>query len=196
VANEKGWRRHELELTINAGDQRNIPVELVRESEGGSSQPKDATPPSGGGALSAELSHESTGVVSGSDGGGSGGWTGVAIGSAVLTVAAIGGLALSWYELDKIGKAPGDDRSWPFAYSCTEDQMAKCKDGDRYVKLSYATGIGAAVLGTFTVYAFSKGASKKERRVTGGRSTKASRELMVTPVLSAQGAGATLRFHW
>jgi hypothetical protein len=194
VANEQGWKRHEVELTINAGDQRNIPVELVRAGD----SVADPQPQSGNGALSAELSHETTGVVSGGGGsGGSGGWTGVAIGSAILTVASIGGFALSWYELTQIGKAEGDDRSWPFAYSCAEGQTEKCENGARYERLSYATGIGAAVLGGFTVYAFYKaGAGKKERPVTGGRSTKSTRELTVTPALSARSGGATLRFNW
>ncbi len=195
VANEKGWRRHEEELSINAGDQRNIPVELVRDGEEPRPGPTDSTPLPGNGGGSAERRNDTGGVVAG--GGGSGGWTGVAIGTSVLTLAAVGVFGLSWYELYKLGKVPEDDSSNPFSFSCYPDELkTRCAKGDTWVKLSYIGGIGAAVLGGFTVYAFYKGSSRKERPVTGGRSTRPRRELTVTPVLSPQGGGATLRFDW
>lgn len=208
VANEKGWRRYEQELTVNAGDQRNIPVNLARaEAPRRADPPGDPAAP-GSGTLPPELTPGGTGIVEGagtgsgvrSGGGGwtgSGGWTGVAIGGTVLTVASAVGFALSWYELSALGKVEEDTRTNPFAYSCTpEDLAGRCKDGERYEKLSYVTGIGAVVLGGFTVYAFYKGAAGKERPVAAARTTKPRGEVTVTPVLSAQGGGATLRFDW
>jgi hypothetical protein len=198
VATEKGWKRHEEELALNAGDQRNIPVELVRAgSQGGKTvNPDDRkSPPSGDAALSAEMKHETTGVVSG--GGGGGAWTGVAIGGTVLTVAATVVFAVSWYKLYELGKVPTDKRINPFAYSCTpEDLKGKCKNGELYQALAWGSGIGAAVMASITFYAFYKGSNQKERPLAGGRSTKAGRALTVTPVLSASGGGATLRFNW
>jgi hypothetical protein len=199
VANEKGWKRHEVELTVNAGDQRNIPINLVRAEE-----PRSGAPPANpSGTLPPELTPGGTGVVGGGEtrtrgsSGGGGGWTGVAIGGTVLTVASAAGFALSWYELSALGKVEGDNRTNPFAYSCTpEDLATRCKDGDRYEKLSYVTGIGAVVLGSFTVYAFYKGATGKERPGASARSARARGELTMTPVLSAQGGGATLRIDW
>ncbi len=202
VANEKGWRRYEQELTVNAGDQRNIPVNLARAEE-----PRRADPPKdpeapGSGTLPPELTPGGIGVVEGTGTGsggrsGGGGWTGVAIGGTVLTVASAVGFALSWYELSALGKVEGDNRTNPFAYSCTPEDLAeRCKHGDRYEKLSYVTGIGAVVLGGFTVYAFYKGTTGKARRVAAARTKKPRGEVTVTPVLSAQGGGATLRFDW
>ena len=202
VANEKGFARYDAELSINAGDRRNIPVELARVSEGTRAvTPREAGPTGGGTGATAASSREGMGVVSGGGGGGGGsgrgggGWTGLAIGGAIATVASAGGFAWSWYELSQIGKAPGDKRGWFLAYSCTEGEAA-CQRGQRFEKLAYVTGIGAVVLGGFTVYAFYKGASQRERSVAGGRSTRARRTLTVTPVASAQGGGATLRFDW
>jgi hypothetical protein len=204
VANEKGWKRHEVELTVNAGDQRNLPVHLARAEPPRSAEAPKGPDPSGSGTLPPELTPGGIGVVQGTgsgtrrgSGSGSGGWTGVAIGGTVLTVASAVGFALSWYELSSLGKVEGDTRTNPFAYSCTpEDLGTRCKNGDRYEKLSYVTGIGAVVLGGFTVYAFYKGSTGKVRPVAAARSTKPRGEVTVTPVLSAQGGGATLRFDW
>ena len=196
VATETGWKRHEEELTLNAGDQRNIPVELARAGSQGRKTAKrdDRESSAGDGALAAEMKHETTGVVS--SGGGSG-WTGVAIGGTVLTVAATVVFAVSWYKLYELGKVEADKRINPFAYSCTpEDLKGRCKNGELYQGLAWGAGIGAAVMASITLYAFYKGSIQQERPLAGGRSTKARRELTVTPVLSASGGGATLRFDW
>lgn len=196
VANEKGWRRHEEELSINAGDQRNIPVELVREGQEPVSGSAGPAPGSGNGGGAAVIGQGTIGVGSGGGGGGGGKWVGIGLATSALTLVSAGGFALSWYELKQIGKAPGDPSTGRWSYSCSDDDPETCKAGRRWLTLSYATGIGAGVLGAFTVYAFYKGTRTRERPVTGGRSTKARRQLTVTPVMSAQGGGATLRFDW
>jgi hypothetical protein len=203
VATEKGWKRHEEELAIVAGDQRNIPVELARAAEEPTAaKPKAAPPGPGNAALRAETKHETTGVTSvgavgaGGSGAGGNGWTTAAVATTVLTVAAAGVYAVSWYKLSEIGKAPGDSGG-PLSFSCTEnDSRKECKNGPLYTKLAWAGGISAGVLAVFTVYAFYKGTSGGERAVTSGRTTKARRELTVTPVVSASGGGAALRLDW
>jgi len=195
VATEKGWKRHEEELSLNAGDQRNIPVELVRSGgQGGKPENPGDHKPTGDDSLSVGGKHEITGR---SSSGGSGAWTGIAIGSSVLTAAAAVGLVVSWYKLYKIGKVDEDTRSNPFAYSCHEmDPRGECLNGELYQGLAWGTAIGATVLGAFTVYAFYRGSGQKERAVASGRSARPRRELTVTPVVSTSGGGATLRLDW
>ena len=138
-------------------------------------------------------------MVSSSGRSGGGAWSGVAIGSTILTVGAAAAFAVSWYNLYEIGKADGDTRSSPFAFSCTRDEQEsdRCKNGKLYQNVSWVTGIGTAVLAGFTVYAFYKGTGDtKERAVASGRSTRPRRALAVTPVVSTSGGGATLRFDW
>jgi hypothetical protein len=193
TASEKGWNRHEEELTVNPGDQRNIPVELVRvKGEIKDTRPADPRPTGDGTPL--EVTKETRVTSSG----GSGAWTGIAIAGSVVTLASAAGFGLSWYQLLQIGKAEGDTSKNPFEVSCREEDidLPKCKDARTWLTASYVTGIAAAVVGGITVYAFYKSSSRKERPVAGGRSTKARRELTVTPVVSAQGGGATLRFDW
>jgi len=194
VANEKGWKRHDEELVLNAGDQRNMPVEL---SPAGQDQkppppPKDPRPP-GDGGLSAEMRHETTGVVSGGEGGS--GWKTVAIGSTILTVVTAASFGTSWWVLAKNGHA--DQNDGPFEYSClSTDTHWRCENGALLRGVTIGTAVGAGVLATIAVVSFVKSSSGKERPVAGGRSTKARRELTVTPVVSTSGGGATLRFDW
>jgi hypothetical protein len=198
VAMEKGWKRHEEELVLNAGDQRNIPVELDRQAEEAKVvRPRDPAP-TGGGAVVPRRDREVAVVSAGGGGGGGGGgsgWKTVAIGSTVLTAVALGGFAFSWWELSKIGSV--EQSGSAFSSSCFKgDTSWRCKHGELFVDVSYGAGIGAAVLAGVSVYAFYRSASAKERPVAGGRSTRARRELTVTPVVSATGGGATVRFDW
>jgi hypothetical protein len=206
VAADKGWKRYEEELALVAGDQRNIPVELSRTADepkagkpkttpSGPTGPAGPTGPTGpsDGGLHTEMRHETIGAASSSGGSG---WTTAAVATTVLTVASAGVFAVSWYKLSELGKAPGDTDG-SLAYSCAENDPRKdCKNGPLYSKLSWVGGVGAGALAVFTVYAFYKGSSGSERAVTSGRSTRARRELTVTPVVSASGGGAALRLDW
>jgi hypothetical protein len=75
-----------------------------------------------------------------------------------------------------------------------------CHRGDYWQTMTYATGIGAVVALGFTGWFAYKGfVSKTERPPAGGttgRRSKPPRNLVVTPVLSPDGAGATLRLDW
>jgi hypothetical protein len=204
VAAEKGWRRYEEELALNAGDQRNIPVELARAGQ----EPKRARPkePAAGagpgagaaagagadGALSMELRHDPADARPGPA---RSGWTTVAIGTTVLTVVAAGGFGVSWWQLSQVGHAPQDDGG-SLSYSCLSTNTSwGCRHGKLLQGLTYGTAIGAGVLATVSVIAFVKGSGGKERAALG-RTARAGRELTVAPVVSASGGGASLRFAW
>jgi hypothetical protein len=66
--------------------------------------------------------------------------------------------------------------------------------------LTIGTAVAAVAMTGLAVVSFYKGSSgssaKDQRRLATGRSTKPRRELTVTPVISAVGGGATLRFDW
>lgn len=211
VANEKGWKRHEEELSIVAGDQRNIPVELVRAGKPDlTPKPKDPPPTGDGPGASGPGSPQGGGVTgsgggvtgsggsvtgSGGDGGGGNGWRKLAITTTVLTGVAAVTYGASLYFLMT---ASSTDRGFDFRCGdvASEADNFGCKHGNELLVTSYAAGIGGAVLAGVSVVAFLKSSGAKERAVTSGRSAKARRELTVTPVVSAQGGGATLRFDW
>ena len=194
AANEKGWKRHEEELSIVAGDQRNIPIELVRAGKPDlTPKPKDPPPPPGEGpGVSGPSSPQGGGVTgSGRGDGGGNGWRKFAITTTVLTAVAAVAYGGSWYFLTTAGSSSGLDYSCPVG-----GKNFGCKHGELLRNTTYVAGIGGAVLAGVSVFAFVKSSGAKERAVTSGRSAKARRELTVTPIVSAQGGGATLRFDW
>lgn len=211
VATEKGWQRHEEELVINVGDQRNIPVELIRaepQKDGTAVKPPEPKPQpkpqpggGGGGGEGDALRLDTTGGVAGGGGGGGGsGWRTVAVGSTVLAVVAAGGFAVSWWQLSTVGD--DEENPGPFAYACSEEEAKKswsCDHGNLLRGLTIGTAAAAVAMTGLAVVSFvkSSGSSPKDqRRLATGRSTRPRRALTVTPVMSASGGGATLRFDW
>jgi hypothetical protein len=212
VATEKGWQRHEEELALNAGDQRNIPVELARAGQ----EPRRVTPkaPAAGAGMvagasgpaadtaSAEARYEPAGGKAHSE---RSTWTTLAMRTSVLAVVAAGGFGVSWWQLSKVGHVPGEDGG-ALSYSCfSADDRWGCKHGKLLQGLTYGTAIGAGVLATFSVIAFVKGSGGKERAVVGARGARgrqsarsawSGRALTMAPVVSASGGGAALRFQW
>src|SRR5207249_3521260 len=73
-------------------------------------------------------------------------------------------------------------------------------NGDKWQTRAYAYGFGLAITAVFTGYFAYKGfISKSERAPAGattGRRSKPPRNLVVTPVVTPDGAGATLRLDW
>lgn len=203
VATERGWKRHEEELTLNAGDQRNIPVELLRAGpDAGERRPKEPGSPVGGTGTSApETKRQVAGEVSrvgpgrpGRPGGGSG-WTSVGIGTAVVAVVAAGGFGVSWWQLSKVGHVDGEG-SGPFSYSClSTDERWGCQHGKLLQGVTYGTAVAAGVLATVSVIAFVKGSGGDERAITA-RAMRSRRAPMLVPFASAAGGGAVLRLAW
>jgi hypothetical protein len=68
-----------------------------------------------------------------------------------------------------------------------------CRHGSLYSTMNATTGIGMIVGAGFTMFAVYKGYVSKDAR-DGHRSSP--KTLVVTPVISPDGAGATLRLDW
>lgn len=199
VATERGWKRHEEELALNAGDQRNIPVELLRAGQdAGERRPRE---PGARGAGAGTSALETRGEVAqggsgpGRPGGGSA-WTSVGIGTAVVAVVAAGGFGVSWWQLSKVGHVDGEG-SGPFSYSClsTDDRWG-CQHGRLLQGVTYGTAIAAGVLATVSVIAFVKGSGGDERPITAARAARSRRAPLLAPFVSAAGGGAVLRLAW
>lgn len=181
VATEKGWRRFEETLDINAGDSRNIPVELARVKKG--EREPELHPPG------SELSHTIEGAASDT---GNNTWKNRAIGGVILTAIATGVFGASWGLVSRNHKAGFLD------YDCmANDTSFECRHGQALTITAWSSGIAAIGLAGFSVFSFYKAANaSRERPTIGGRSTRPRRELTVTPVVSPTGGGAALRFDW
>lgn len=211
VATEKGWNRHEEALAINAGDQRNIPVELVRASGPGEPAPPRGVGPGG------ELSHTTEGATSDAVASRAG-WRAMFVASLVV---GLGGGVAWGHGYREIGEAndarlaicSDNDQSGANLAACIRFiKMTPLSEADfnrnaaansqgnkgRSFTIGGAIGVGVgAVVGVVSLY---KGfLAKPERRAVGGvagRSTRPRRTLTVAPVLSPAGGGATLRLDW
>lgn len=219
VATEKGWKRHEETLSVNGGDSRNIPVELVRATKradagekrdggdgqdgrddekrdgraGGSKRDVALRPPG------SEVSHTTEGVVSDS-GGGRTGWRALFALSVATGLAGGVGWYYGWSEIKEAerGNCKG----------CSDEEIAAIPDEERIANNERGrrghtitiVGAGVAVLGTavgaFTFYKGFVASNEKKPVGTAGRSTRPRRTLTVTPVVAPSGGGATLRFDW
>ncbi len=74
-----------------------------------------------------------------------------------------------------------------------------CAKGPSFAKYSKISGIAAAALGGFALFAYYEGFIAKrngESDKTVGRSTRKKKQFAVTPILSPDGAGATVRLDW
>jgi len=107
---------------------------------------------------------------------------------------------------DQCHPTPGGDLGSASSYdpanggSFGNKSAAQCAKGPKFATMSKVTGIAAAALGGFALFAYYEGfvAHKKESAngPTVGRSTRKKKHIAVTPVLSPDGAGATVRFDW
>lgn len=190
-----GFRRStETTVTIRSGETTTTPVQLT-EAGGGTG------PVIGGGG---EVIGK-TGSVS--DGGGNGGWKKLAIVGGVATVGFGVGFGISWSALRKTGG------SFPsYGDYCTDNgsggftpthgaSQSDCDHGSRNKNLTYVTGIGLGIAGGFTLFALYKAYISKDERppvgsTTVGRRSRPKKTLVVTPVVSADGGGATLQLDW
>jgi hypothetical protein len=203
VATEKGWRRHEETLQINAGDQRNIPVELVRANGRDDSPLKpprsDALRPPG-----SELSHTTEGATSET----SGSRTGWRMMFAVSLAAGVVGGGAWIYGYTEIGKAeqerericmgPVSGGTCMVANDQDRQRLEDANSKGQRGRLFTVVGGGAVAFGAvFGMISLYKGfISEPERKAIGGHSVRPRRTLTVTPVVSASGGGATLRLDW
>ncbi|MBS1119340.1 MAG: hypothetical protein H6Q90_1568 [Deltaproteobacteria bacterium] len=123
---------------------------------------------------------------------------------------AAGGGGLWVFSFTKINDA-NDKLCGSLPYPCknsdpslSPSQRTKLEDqGNKYSTLSYVGGGAVAVgviIGSIGVWKGYVAAGSREKQAAGsqtvGRSVRKRRSFAVTPVVSAQGAGATLRFDW
>jgi hypothetical protein len=147
-------------------------------------------------------------------------WKIAALASGAATIGMAGGFIYSMGKLadtgpaftyDSTGRATGTSSN-PLAFGgyCTKDSQGNyrdsvmdpsgklhsvpkdtCAHGGFFQTLGTATGIGMIVGAGFTMFAVYKG------YIAGNRAEKkAPKSIVVTPVLSPDGAGATLRLDW
>ena len=195
-----GFRRSaEITVTIRSGETTTTSVQLTEDKSGG---PGPSGPEVGNG-VGGEIGH--TGSVS--DTGGNSGWKKLAIVGGVATVGFGVGFGITWSALKKTG---GGFPS--YGDYCTDDgkggfipthgaSQSDCDHGSRNKNLTYVTGIGLGIAGGFTLFALYKAYVSKDERppvgsTTVGRRSKPKKTLVVTPVISPDGGGATLQLDW
>lgn len=200
-----GFRRStETTVTIRSGETTTTPVQLSEAKGGGGGVVGPTGPDSGSGNGNVEIGH--TGTVSDS-GSGNRGWKKLAIIGGVATVGFGVGFGITWSALKKTG---GGFPS--YGDNCVDNGMggftpthgasqADCDHGSRNKNLTYVTGIGLGIAGGFTLFALYKAYISKDERppvgaTTVGRRERPKKTLVVTPVISPDGGGATLQLDW
>ena len=197
----QGFQRWEKDITISEDQPTSVPAELDKPIVDQRPPPKLCDP--------ATSVCENT--VSRSSG--SGKWKGVFYAS--VAVAAVG--AGVWvYGYTKIGSieqnvcdAGGYTAGDPAHPNCTAmpkpgymgdtvDELNR--SGDNYHKMTLIGGITTAAAGGLAIFAFYKGfiaqgSDDTDEHALNGHRVRRDR-FSVTPVVSAQGGGATLRFDW
>jgi hypothetical protein len=160
-----------------------------------------------------------TGSTCDADSSASSPWKIAALTGGIATVGMAGGFIYSVGKLrdtgpaftyDAQGRPVASDNPLSFGGYCTKDPSGNyrdtvidpsgkmhavpkdtCAHGGFYTTLGTATGIGMIVGAGFTMFAVYKG------YIAGNsREKKAPKSIVVTPVISPDGAGATLRLDW
>lgn len=132
-----------------------------------------------------------------------GGWRIASYVGGAVTVGTGVVYVMRWQDLKKTGG------SWPkYGAGCNEETLEplpnsgaqNCKDGKSLSRDTYIFGISMAVAGVFTGYAVYKGFissnNTTETNAVGRRVRPRRERFTVTPIVSPQGGGATLRFDW
>jgi hypothetical protein len=182
----KDYQRYEAPVTIRTGETTTQNVTLVDLA-------KKLTPPS-----IEPISREGT-VTAKSR---TNYWKPVFYGTLLLDAAAAGFSLYEWKlsrdDAKKIMRTPPVDQS-----SCgtsledvNRDLKSACSHYQKRTIGWVVTGVlGAAVVGSF-VMAYVRDHGDSERAKTASRGHRKRRELVVTPVITADGGGATLQFDW
>jgi hypothetical protein len=184
----EGYHRYEQDITVTAGQTTNVPVDLEKSGEGQVVQQPPPPPPPGG--PEEQQSHL---------------WRNVAIGGGAATIGLGAGFAIYWSKLSSTGKYPGGG-VFDYGYKCTTTNGMlsgnfpdECKSGSTDKTMTYVFGITSVVALGVTAIALVKTVtshndSSTEHAERGHRVRKP--EIVVTPVVSPTGGGATLQFDW
>ena len=193
VEGTREYQRYEAQVTIRAGETTTQNVTMVEMPKKLSAmQPKET------------LTRE--GTVAGPPPPKPNLWKPVFYGTAVADAGALGFMTWEWLasrsegrkvNISGPGGAPlgnGDcipentDRDTHFKTACARYH-------DYLIGVVVSSVIGAAVIGSFYM-AYLRDSSGSESARTAGRGHRKRRELAVTPVVTPDGGGATLRFDW
>jgi hypothetical protein len=192
-----GFRRWDRDVTVSAGQTNTLPVELEKGVIG----PGGPGPGSGSGSGSGG----GRGPEAGS---GSGMWKGVFVGS--MVVAAGGG---GWWYLNSAKIKDSEDiirknggYEMPSGADTDAEKEAVRKANDDGNRAKTMTIVGGVVMGVglgVAAFAFYKGfiakspSSKERSSANGSRGKRVRRDrFVVTPIIAADGGGATVRLDW
>lgn len=187
----KDHQRYEASITVRNGETLQQPVTMVEMSK----QPTPAPPAGGPTGPAGTVTKKSGSSI----------WKPVFYGAAVLEAGAIGfsifAAVQSQNEADKITQggiteANCDGTPPPPTQQGDKDLLdSACSWHDRQVAGWVVSGVvGAAVVGSFYM-AFLRDRDHAETRTATGTRRK-RRELAITPIVTPDGGGATLRLDW
>ncbi|MGE5185192.1 MAG: PEGA domain-containing protein [Acidobacteriota bacterium] len=215
----EGFKPWSDTIMVRPGETTNVPVKLER-ADGGT---RIITPPPGGGGEIGPGGGPGGGGMGIEGGGGRGNttWKGVFVGSVVVGLAG-GGIIL--YGRNQINDARSqlctggaynpdmpDAQHMVIDATCnhpsnspsplTDAQVKSLNDkGDRGKVMTWVGGVTAGVAGAFAIVALYKGFIAKDGGSSGERVVQGHRvhrdRFVVTPIVSPDGGGATLRFDW
>jgi hypothetical protein len=129
-------------------------------------------------------------------------WKPVFYGTAVADAAAVGFMTWEWFLSRNDASRIKGSESFTQASCTPEKKMMNaaltdaCSHYDKYVLgIVVSSVLGAAVVGSFYM-AYIRDSGRSETSKTAGGGHRKRRELVVTPVVTPDGGGATLRFDW
>jgi PEGA domain len=187
-----GYQRYEAAVTVRTGETTPQTVTMVELKRLPPREPSKTL-----------TSRECT-VSGGSKSGGSNIWKPVFYGTTVATAAAGAFSILAWRKMESESNAIKNsmtDASQCGSSPAIPDAMDKqhfdsaCDWHKRQIYGIVATGVfGVAMIGSFVMAYVRDSGDDESRSATAGRRKR--REFAVTPVVTPNGGGATLRFDW
>jgi len=167
------YQRYEASITVRNGETLQQPVTMVEMS-------KKKTP----------AGEEGTTTTSGTNI-----WKPVFYGASVLEAGAIAFTIIEWQKGKSDAKTAPPNLSEKNCDPVSSGLQKACDDY-KWQKIGWGVSIavGAAVVGSFYM-AFIRNSDHAESRTASGGHRK-RRELAITPVVTPEGGGATLRFDW
>jgi len=181
----KDYQRYEASITVRNGETLPHNATLSEMSKKTAKTPKTPKPPPTGEPSSKEATVATTS--------GSNVWKPVFYGTAIAEAGAIGFTILEW-RLATSHAPPGTNDSMckdsipaGLGRSCSENTFNQ-------IGFGVSIAVGAAVVGSFYM-AFIRDRGHSETQTANGGHRK-RRELAITPVITPDGGGATLRFDW